>query len=396
MDLRAGERVLQYLLAEVDRPDLKDGSRLPTNKELARRLQVSLGTVQAVMRQLALDGRIRALRGSGTFLVANRRSALQPLRIGISAPLESLHDSDGWMSRIGGGMFRLALKGQVVLVGMSNHGADSADIIGELTAKMPELDALIVLPYSGVSQDSLIKRYEDAGKPVVHIHPPSLTRTANFVSSDFFGISYELGQVWKKIGHRRLLHLTTVGEIDSMRFAVSYQQRYAGLISGLGMNFLNHGSIRNLSATNNQASVEAGYQAVTQYLSAGGEIPDAVHCSGDWLALGALQAFREAKISVPGQVSIIGGSGLDLSRTACPNLTRISHELERVGQEAIEMAIQRINLKGVSLPGLVVPATFIGGATTRPEENALMKIGASSFGRSFPESHAEESLAAKL
>lgn len=55
-ELRAGERVLQYLLAEFDRPQLKNGSRLPTNKELAQRLNVSLGTVQGVLRQLTREG----------------------------------------------------------------------------------------------------------------------------------------------------------------------------------------------------------------------------------------------------------------------------------------------------------------------------------------------------
>ncbi len=375
MDLRAGERVLRYLLAEFDRPDLKDGSRLPTNKELANRLQVSLGTVQAVMRQLVQDGRIRALRGSGTYLVSNRQSDWQPLRIGISYPLKKLHDPDGWMSRIGGGMFQVALKGQVVLEGITNQDPHTSGVIAELTEKMSDLDALIVLPYTGISHDSLVKRYEAAGKPIVHIHPPSLTATANFVSSDFFGTSYALGQAWKETRRGRLLILTTVSDIKNMRAAVSYQQRQAGLLSGLGVDFWNHASFRTCVTGNGEASIEAGYQAVKKHLSDGGVSPDAVYCSGDWLAIGAIRALQEANISIPDEVSVVGASGMDLSRTAWPNLTRVCHELERVGQEAVEMAMQRIKLKGLSLPGIVVRNSFIGGATTRPEENALLGIG---------------------
>ena len=383
MDLRAGERVLHYLLAEFDRPDLKDGSRLPTNKELANRLQVSLGTVRTVMRQLAQDGRIRALQGSGTYLLSNRQSASRPYKIGISYQLSRLQDPDGWISRIGGGMFPVALTGQVVLEGISNNGTSADGIIAELSAKMSELDALVVLPYTGISHDSLMARYEDAGKPVVHIHPPSLTSTANFVSSDFFGASYELGRIWRETC-RRLLILTSVSDLRSLTTAVSYQQRQAGLVSGLGTDFWNRASLRICTTAGNEGTIEAGYLAMSRHLSECDEVPDAVFCSRDWLALGAVQAFQEAGIRVPDSVSIVGASGLDLSQTECPNLTRIRHELERVGQQAVGMAVKRITLKGGSLPGIVVPTSFIGGATTRPEENALMKIRSSAPVRFSP------------
>ena len=388
-DLRAGERVLQYLLAEFDRPDLKDGSRLPTNKELANRLQVSLGTVQAVMRQLAQDGSIRTLRGSGTFLVSDKQSASRPYKVGISYPLSRLQDPDGWISRIGGGMFQVALTGEAVLEGISDKGTGSEGIIAELSAKMSGFDALVVLPYTGISHDSLINRYEDAGKPVVHIHSPSLTSTAHFVSSDFFGASYDLGHAWRET-RRRLLILTSVIDPCGMRTAVSYQQRQSGLLCGLGTNFWNHATLCIRTTGNNEGTIEAGYRAIKQYLSECDEAPDAVYCSGDWLALGAVQALQEARISVPDSVSVVGGSGLDLSHTECPNLTRVRHELERVGQQAIEMAIQRIKLKGTSLPGVVVPTSFIGGATTNSAENALLKIGPASLLRRFATSPGAE------
>ena len=226
-------------------------------------------------------------------------------------------------------------------------------------------------------------RYEDAGKPVVHIHPPSLTSTANFVSSDFFGASYELGRIWRETC-RRLLILTSVSDLRSLTTAVSYQQRQAGLVSGLGTDFWNRASLRICTTAGNEGTIEAGYLAMSRHLSECDEVPDAVFCSRDWLALGAVQAFQEAGIRVPDSVSIVGASGLDLSQTECPNLTRIRHELERVGQQAVGMAVKRITLKGGSLPGIVVPTSFIGGATTRPEENALMKIRSSAPVRFSP------------
>src|ERR1043166_2179765 len=66
---RASERVMEYLLAEFDRPDLKDGVRLPTVRQFASRHKVSPRTVHAVLKRLASDGRIRMQVGSGTYLM---------------------------------------------------------------------------------------------------------------------------------------------------------------------------------------------------------------------------------------------------------------------------------------------------------------------------------------
>jgi len=52
----------------------------------------------------------------------------------------------------------------------------------------------------------------------------------------------------------------------------------------------------------------------------------------------------------------------------------VRNNLERVGQEAVEMVIRRIRLGGISLPGVIVPNSFMGGATTRAQENELLEI----------------------
>jgi DNA-binding LacI/PurR family transcriptional regulator len=78
---------------------------------------------------------------------------------------------------------------------------------------------------------------------------------------------------------------------------------------------------------------------------------------------------------VPEDVSVVGAGGINLAHTICPGLTRVRNNLELVGQEAVEMVIRRIRLDGISLPGVVVQASFMGGATTRADENELLEIG---------------------
>jgi|GEM_PF-646884 len=367
-ELRAGERVLHYLLTEFDRPDLKGKSRLPTNKELARQLNVSLGTVQAALRRLADEGRIHSRRGSGTYLLPRRREAC--VRIGISSPLERFRDPDGWMSRIGGGMFGAALLRGATIEGVSHEGSASEAMIDELLEKMDRLDGLILYPYTIASRHRfLVDRFEEAGKPVVCIQPPELSATANFVTTDFFGAAYALGKAWQGTGRGSILALSN--GTGSKGMAVSHQMRHLGLVSGIGSALGVSVTLRSIFATSN--AQEAGYAAVSRFL-ASGESADAVFCSGDWLALGAFHALNEAGLAIPEAVSIVGASGMDLGHTSCPDLTRVSNHLERVGEEAIGMIFRRLSLKALPVPGVVLPTAFLGGATTRAEENRLLQL----------------------
>lgn len=374
--LRAGERVMQFLASELVRPTLNGGEeRLPTNKELAERLNVSPGTVQGMLRKIAQEGRIRSRRGSGTYLVPPSEQPAKTIRIGIGASLQKLHDPNGWISRIGGGIFEAALTKQVLLEGISNAEASPEAMIGELMDKKARLDALILLPYPTAARYAkLIEAYESVGKPVVHIHPPSMTSTANFTSTGFLAAGRAVAQAWKQTGRKRILFFLTVIHGGGQRSPVSDQLRYAGLISGLGPQ--SGTTLSTYESINHESSHEAGYRTIKQMIAKGGEIPDAVYCSGDWLALGALQAFQESAIRVPEDVSIVGAGGVNLLQTICPDLTRAKNNLELVGAEAVNMVARRLQLGGLSLPGVIVPASFMGGATTRIGENLLLEIGA--------------------
>ncbi len=120
---------------------------------------------------------------------------------------------------------------------------------------------------------------------------------------------------------------------------------------------------------------EDGCRELKPLLKRSDTLPDAIWCTGDMLALGALRALREAGREAPREVSVVGGTGLDLSETACPRLTRTRQPMEQVGMELVAMLCERIEKgHGFSLPGRVLPTPFMGGATTRPEENALLNL----------------------
>lgn len=69
---------------------------------------------------------------------------------------------------------------------------------------------------------------------------------------------------------------------------------------------------------------------------------DVIVCCDDLMALGALQAAREAGLSVPRDVAIIGHDDLPFCSVTFPGITTIRQPLEELGQEAVSLLIDRM------------------------------------------------------
>jgi LacI family transcriptional regulator len=143
------------------------------------------------------------------------------------------------------------------------------------------------------------------------------------------------------------------------------------LATGLELDAQNDVALRVWSAQSIRE--EDGYQTVLK-LFGRSEPPDAVYCTGDWLALGAVRALKERGLRIPRDVSIVGGTGLDLANASCPNLTRTQQPFEKIGAALLNLLCERIEQNGKDLPGRILPVGFVGGATTRPPENAQLGI----------------------
>jgi DNA-binding LacI/PurR family transcriptional regulator len=69
------------------------------------------------------------------------------------------------------------------------------------------------------------------------------------------------------------------------------------------------------------------------------ELPSAVFCYNDMTAIGVLQAAREANISVPGDLAVIGFDDIPFASYVSPSLTTINQPKREMGRLAMEMAL---------------------------------------------------------
>jgi LacI family transcriptional regulator len=80
-------------------------------------------------------------------------------------------------------------------------------------------------------------------------------------------------------------------------------------------------------------------QAVNRLLRRG-ERFTALFASTDLLALGAYKALRQAGLSIPGDVSVIGFDDIDLASFLYPTLTTIRQPIQEMSRAAAHLAIQ--------------------------------------------------------
>jgi LacI family fructose operon transcriptional repressor len=86
---------------------------------------------------------------------------------------------------------------------------------------------------------------------------------------------------------------------------------------------------------------EVGHEAVRKLLQNGSQ-PDAIFTSNSLLAAGALQAIREAGLSIPHDVALVGFDDTTWATLVSPSITVIAQPTDEIGRMAVELLLQRL------------------------------------------------------
>lgn len=114
-----------------------------------------------------------------------------------------------------------------------------------------------------------------------------------------------------------------------------------------------------------------GRDAALEILSSGEELPEAVVCANDDIALGLCGVLREHGIGVPEQVAVSGFDNMFEARNSAPRLTTVDRELENLGREAVRRIAEYLAgeqpAKAETFPAAPIFAGSCG--CVYPEEN---------------------------
>ena len=114
----------------------------------------------------------------------------------------------------------------------------------------------------------------------------------------------------------------------------------------------------------------SGHRAVAEILAR--STPDAIFVASDVVAIGVIAGLREAGLSVPGDVSVVGFDAIPLAAYLDPPLTTISLPAHDLGRAAGIALLERI--AGRPVPGrTLLPTELIVRASTAPRHEAVRR-----------------------
>lgn len=131
------------------------------------------------------------------------------------------------------------------------------------------------------------------------------------------------------------------------------QERFSGFCDGLAQAGL---PVPDAPAATGGFTETGGAQAVEEMLTR--EMPRAIVCGNDEMAIGALSALRKARLRVPADVAVTGFDDIAATRHVRPGLTTVHQPMRDLGERAVQVLLGRLADPAVP-PFSVVLATEV-------------------------------------
>ncbi|MFB4298355.1 LacI family DNA-binding transcriptional regulator [Actinomadura sp. NTSP31] len=188
------------------------------------------------------------------------------------------------------------------------------------------VDGIIVSPSHGTLSGAAVQ--ETAGRlPLVQ-----LDRFVGGTSTDWVGVD-DVAAMRQVMDHLHAGGARSAAFAGSLLTNSSTEQRFAGFrrrAEDLGI------AVDPDRILLGDYSVEWGETAAARLIAAG-DLPDAIVCADDLIALGVTRACRAHGVDVPGRVQVTGYDNIEFSRLSEPALTTVDQPRERIAAEAVRL-----------------------------------------------------------
>lgn len=207
------------------------------------------------------------------------------------------------------------------------------------------VDGVIIL-YSSV-KNLVLEEVKEANFPLIVVGKPLESENVLFVDNDNVEAAFIVTEKLIKKGHKKIGLLS--GYFDYV-FSLDRLEGYRAALMENGLDF-DRSLIEEAEFTK-----EDGYEKMKGMLSKENK-PTALVVTDDVMAFGAIEAIKEAKLSIPEDIEIISFNNVPLAEFCSPSLTSVDINASRLGFEAARVMIE--NIKGTAEEHKVMVPTKI-------------------------------------
>jgi DNA-binding LacI/PurR family transcriptional regulator len=330
---------------------MNGGRRRPTIEDVAAEAGVSRGTVSRVLNgghyvsPVTLDAVNRAIKKTGYVVNHHARSLVtqrsESVAFILSEPAERLFADPNFAVLLRGCTQALAEHDIGLFVCIAASRSERTRITRFLAAGHVD-GALLVSAHAG---DPLLDLLGAAGVPYVACGaPPGHESKISYVAADDRGGARIMVEYLRSIGRSRITTIT--GPLDTF----GGRGRLEGYRDAVGASF------DEAMVEEGDYAQESGERAMTRLLERHPDL-DAVFVASDAMALGALNALRQAGRRVPEDVAIGGFDDSSAALAARPALTTIRQPWQRISSEMVRLLLAAIS--GDEPSAVILPTELV-------------------------------------
>jgi len=216
------------------------------------------------------------------------------------------------------------------------------------------VDAVI---YVGMFDRDISGIITDLGKPIIIAYSTAKDSHTCSVTYENEQASADAVRYLFDAGHRRIAVITGLAHTSPA------QLRMRGVLSA----FKDAGLVLDGALVKNgDWERETGYSCMKDLLEHEKDnLPTAVFAMNDLMAIGAMDAIRDAGLRLPEDISVMGFDNREVSRFVWPRLTTVEIDLKGIGFAAAQLAVAQLEPGSKKAKGrnIVLPSRIIPGGT---------------------------------
>jgi len=337
--------------------EFKPEDALPSENDLSAQFGISRGSVRTALTELAQDGLVYTLPGKGWFVKESVQAAAPERgRIAFIAP--GLEDSDFQIYQ--GVEDVLNKRGYILSIFNSQRDAAQENRNIRLLLEGKEKGA-IIFPNWGRANAEIIFELKRANYPFVLIDRFYRDLDTDYVITNNKAGGFMATEHLIKQGHKRIgiiLGVSCTAIDDRMK---GYREALAK--HGIACDLL---LIRRMDRIEGLEPSEGGYQEARELLK---ERPTAIFATNDFLAQGCYRAAKEAGLTIPNDLSIVGFDNQRFAEYILPPLTTVAQPFYQIGQRAVEILLDKIDGNTNTKHVVLAPELVVRESTMQLEDN---------------------------
>ncbi len=352
----------RQLRSLIDSGRWAPGSRLPSENQLQRDLNISRSTVRQAFSKAQHEGLIERIPGRGTFVAEPTRARRQKRLIAfVISDFESERE---WELLNGAESAARVNDCHLIFYNTRHNCREEQRVLSQLVQQ--GISGALLWSCAPPASD---KEMYDAASlpPLVMMDRDTPSLPTDFVTSDNRGGAALALRHLLALGHRRIACLTH--DVVGLLPVAERIQGYSDTLLAAGEEPAPTWVLPTAAELSPATALKLGENPDSppmRYLirRLEEERPTALFAVNDLVALLALRAARTLQLQVPGDLSVIGFDDVEFSAFMMPPLTTVAQDFHAIGRRSFELLLERMD--GTTPPARTVriPVALRERATT--------------------------------